>query len=227
MQISVVDSVTGRVTVLAAAASDTVAEVKAKIQAKEDIPVDLQRLKFDGLEMMDCDTLDDYGVKPETALQLIRRYNIHVDALSGGNIPLIVDGDCTVRSLKHAIHRRRGIPPEYQRLTYDHNLLEDNCTLSHYSIEAECRLSLVAIDAPLQLEVIDMHSGRDFRLVAKPSNTIGEIKAMMELLVGIPADQQQLFMSLELRGTVQFLEELEDAECVGYRELSLRLSQKD
>lgn len=227
MQISVVNSATGRITVIEAAASDTVAEVKAKIQAKEDIPVDLQRLKFDGLDMMDLDTLDDYGVKPETALQLIRRFKIHVDTLSGGNIPVITDGDCTIRSLKELIHRRRGVPPEHQRLTYDHQLLEDDRTLSHYSIEAECRLSLVAMDAPLQLEVIDMHSGRALRLVAKPSNTIGEIKAMIHLLVGIREDQQQLFMSLEQRGSVTFLEELEDNERIGYRELSLHLSHRE
>ena len=61
----------GRTITLEVAPSDTIENVKAKIQRKEGIPPDQQRLMFGGRVLSDGHILSDYGVERETSILLI------------------------------------------------------------------------------------------------------------------------------------------------------------
>lgn len=182
--------------------SDTIFDVKDKIQDKEGIPAGKQILIFGSKLLVGSCTLKDYNIEEESTLTLElvpREIHIFAKTMIGKIMTFEVDREDSIYSVKEKIFDETRVPPGRQRLIYAGKELEDGRTLAGYDVHDGSTLYIVVRypkcpGGGMHVMVTALND-KIITTEVEGEDSIYSLKVKVFNATGVPPDRQRLIFA--------------------------------
>lgn len=180
----------GRLATLRVKPTDSILELKRKVCNITRVPPYKQSLSFAGIELENARTISDYKMRNKSAIKFVKKIEVYVvtQQCTQERMTLQLRPLDTVRSVKDEIHVKTNISPCQQILEFGGKQLRDVLPLNDANIKDESTLFLsVAVRIFVRIS-----TGSEVMLNLFTSNTIKNVKEIIEFSEDIPCDLQYL-----------------------------------
>ncbi|KAM0053241.1 putative Ubiquitin-like domain-containing protein [Helianthus debilis subsp. tardiflorus] len=176
-----VNTFTGKTISLLVNPTDTLADVKLKIECDEGILVDEQVLIFNNVVLRDSGTIFYYNINRKSTLTLMCKsrglMRIFINIPTGESITLKVKSSDTIGNLKTKIQDKMHVPYDEQEMIFNEMVLDNMDTLAEHNIKRESTLTLMRISTVYMRIFIKTLTGSTVTLEVKPSDTVRYVKS--------------------------------------------------
>ncbi len=231
-----IKTLTGKTIVCSLNPEMTIQQVKEEIFKAEQIPIEQQRLVFQGKQLENNTTLFSNNVTDKACIHLVLRLRggagegqvdggqFFIKTLTGKTIVCSLNPEMTIQQVKEEIFKAEQIPIEQQRLVFQGKQLENNTTLFSNNITDKACIHLV-----LRLRggagegqvdggqfFIKTLTGKTIVCSLNPEMTIQQVKEEIFKAEQIPIEQQRLvFQGKQLENnTTLFSNNITDKACI-------------
>ncbi|CAD6257015.1 unnamed protein product [Miscanthus lutarioriparius] len=148
MQIYLVETLAGTTITLEVDSSETVDNIKAKIQYSEGFPKGQQCLIFGDKQLEDNSTLADHNISKDSTLLLVLHWfprgtmHISIQMTDGTKVHLEVERSDTIDNISLKIYEKAHVPTQ-QAILFGGRRLKGSKTLADYGIENGDALDLL------------------------------------------------------------------------------------
>ncbi len=182
--------------------TDTILDLKKKIEADCGIAKENQILRFNGAELEDDHIVDYYkidkydlinvSIKPHTISLLVK-------TSTGKSIEVSAPNTDTIEMVKKQIQEQEGIPIEDQILENHEMFLFNAQTLDYYKLRNGTTLDLFLYSKDVPSRIIEINvktmTGKIFKLPVHPSSSIDHLKSLIGEHEGISPDSFRLIFA--------------------------------